>query len=108
MKGTLRQRYRYIAVRLIPSQEVDNFEFEKRLQKALLLKLGEIDYSLSMPRVLFYNHSSAIIRTRREGIEKTSLGLALISKFGTEKIHIRSVFTSGTILGCKNKLSKKK
>ena len=106
MKGTLRQRYRYIAIRMLPTQEIDKFEFEKRLQRSMLSKLGEIQYSLSMPRIITYNRSTAILRTRREGIDQTLLSLAMISKIGTERIHLQSIFVSGSILGCKNKLKK--
>lgn len=101
MKAILKEKYRYIAFKIESKKKIDKKEFEKHLQKALILLVGEIDYPSMMPKLVHYKGNTGIIRILKDSAEKAKLAMSMITKLNGADVHLQSVFTSGTLSACK-------
>jgi len=109
MKSVLKEKYRYIAFRIISDRKYDMKELETSLRKELIRLVGEMDYSIVLPKLIFYDADGreGIIKVLRLGLEKTKAALSLINSFDGNKTHVMPVFVSGTIKGAKSGMSKR-
>lgn len=108
MKSILREKYRYIAFKAVSSRTYERNEFESKLRQELIGLLGEIDYSVVLPKIIFYENGKGMLKVLRQGLDKTKAALSLVDSFGEEKMHLIPIFVSGTIQGCKKGMDKKK
>ena len=108
MKSVLRENHRYIGVMIVADSHIDRPLLQSVIRTSLLEKLGEIGFAKADPKLAFTGHDgvTAIIRCAHTEAEPVRAGLALITHIGHKKVHLMPVFTSGTILKCKNALSK--
>ena len=97
MKSVLRERYRYLLIKISSEKKYEKVEFEKNLKKEIIKIVGEINYPKIMPKIISYNNEKVIIRVRRDGLELTKIAIPLIRKFNEEDIHLQIVFISGTL-----------
>jgi len=105
MKSTLREKWRYITLKIHCQQQLPltKDQFEKGLTNALLKLVGEIGYAKMMPRTITFDKDSAIVRVRRDSIDQARSALPLISNLNGMPAHLQTTYTSGTIRKSKTK-----
>ena len=108
MKPTLRDNYRYVAVRIISKTQITKDDLERIVQKELPSIMGQIHYSGVMPKIVFFDgfKQAAIFRCLHTGSDLLKSSLSLISSYNSEKIHLMPVYTSGTIRKAKEAMKK--
>lgn len=109
MKPTLRENYRYIAVKIFSDSHLVKEDLDSILKNEVLLLVGKIHYPKIMPKVAYFDYPNqkAIIRCLNQGVEELKVALALITSNEGKRLHIQSIYTSGTIKKAKEALSKK-
>jgi len=106
MKSTLRENHRYIGVMIVADSQIDRPLLQSVVRTGLLEKLGEIGFAKADPKLAHVGHDgvTVIIRCAHTEAEVVRAGLSLITHIGHKKVHLMPVFTSGTILKCKQAL----
>ena len=106
MKATLREKWRYITLRINGQHMFTKDQFERALTNALLRLVGEIGYAQLMARVILFDKNSAILRVRRDGAGLARSALPLISNLDRIPVHLQTVYVSGTRRKSKTKQGK--
>ncbi len=106
MKPTLRENHRYVAIEVISEVPLAKEDLVSILRKDFLNLIGKIHYSKVMPSVAYFDNlrQKAIIRCLNEGVEDLKTALALLNSYEGKKIHLKAVYTSGTIRKAKEKI----
>ncbi|MEM3369867.1 MAG: Rpp14/Pop5 family protein [Candidatus Micrarchaeia archaeon] len=99
MKATLRENYRYVAIEIISEVPLVKDDLISILKKDLLSLIGKIHYSDVMPNLAYFDHlnQKAVIRCLNKGTEDLKTALALFNSYEGKKIHLKAIYTSGTI-----------
>ena len=103
MKAFLREKYRYVAFRLVSEKEFERKEFEKALNLEFAKILGETGYSKVAPKLISFNGKNGIIRTTAMAIDDLLVACSLMTKISGVPSHLVTTSISGTI----NKLKKR-
>jgi RNase P/RNase MRP subunit POP5 len=93
---------------IVADSHIDRPLLQSAVRTFLLEKLGEIGFAKADPKLAYMGHDggTAIIRCTHTEAESVRAGLSLITHIGHKKVHLMPVFTSGTILKCKQALSR--
>ncbi len=107
MKPTLKENYRYISLEIHSDSPILKEDLIKILQEDILTLVGKIHYPKIMPKLVYFDYQDqkAIVRCLNEGTEDLKTALAMINKYGEKRIHLRALFTSGTIRKAKERLN---
>ncbi len=103
MKATLKEKWRYITIKVHCEHSFTKEQFERGLTAALLKLVGEIGYSQIIARVITFDKDLAIIRVRRDAIELAKQALPIITNLDNVPVHLQTTYTSGTIRKSKTK-----
>ena len=104
MKGlppALKEKKRYIALRLLADREVTREEFYSKLEEVLLTLYGEFGYVDF--RVVQFKNNEGIISVKLPDLEKTKNAITLISDVNGTKVVPVIIGVSGTIRSCRRK-----
>ncbi|MEM2974204.1 MAG: Rpp14/Pop5 family protein [Candidatus Micrarchaeia archaeon] len=101
MKSVLKEKYRYIRFKFRAARPYSRQEFECFFRQAMLELLGEMYYSECLPKIISYSKTGGVIKVLRDGERNARAALALISRFGSDPVHLQVVFVSGTIHGAR-------
>lgn len=109
MPKHLRPRYRYLAVTLEawPDGAVDRDGFETAVVAAVRSLFGDVGVAGAEPRVIRFafedGAGQAIVRSRRDAVETTRAGLAVIDSGERASLAVCVRGISGTIRACEEK-----
>lgn len=109
MKSILREKHRYIGIRIITENEISKLQLQSVINTELIKTMGEIGFAKADPKLVYNGRDgkTAIIRCVHTQAEVVRAGLALITKIDGNNAHFMPIFTSGTILKCKTALAEK-
>lgn len=108
MKSTLREKHRYVGIRIITESEVNKLQLQSAINHMLIKTMGEIGFARADPKLVYVGREckTAVIRCAHIQADAVRAGLALITDIAEKRSHLMPVFTSGTILKCKAALAK--
>ncbi len=104
MKGlppSLKEKNRYIAVRLISEKNISKDEFFSALRDQILSLYGEFGYFDF--KIIQFENNSGIIHVKLKDLEKTKNAITLISEVNGVKVLPVILGVSGTIKSCRRK-----
>ena len=98
---TLKERKRYILVKVISSTEIQKSDLVETVAKAGLQFLGELGLAKSgmqfLPETYDTKTKTGIIRVNHKYTDEVRAALTLVKEIGKKKVTIKSEKTSGTI-----------
>ncbi len=104
MKGlppSLKEKKRYIAVRIVAEREIAKDELYDELKGKILTLYGEFGYADF--RIIQFKNNEGIISVKLPDLEKTKNAITLISDVNGTKVVPVILGVSGTIRSCRRK-----
>lgn len=109
MKPTLRENYRYVALEISSETPLAREDLARILEGTIEF-IGKIHYPSVMPRLAYFDQKNqrAIVRCLNQGVDELKTALAMTTHYEKDntklRIHLRPIYTSGTIRKAKEKL----
>ena len=100
---TLREKKRYIAIKILYNGEIKEGELINLIREASLNFYGCWGTSKANPWLVYFNYPYAIIRCQRDNVDFVRSSLILIREFKDKPINIICLGVSGTIRKAKIK-----
>ncbi|WP_456472809.1 Rpp14/Pop5 family protein [Methanocaldococcus sp.] len=100
---TLREKKRYIAIKILYDGEIKERELINLIREASLNFYGCWGTSKANPWLVYFNYPYAIIRCQRDNVDFVRSSLILIREFKDKPINIICLGVSGTIRKAKIK-----
>ncbi|WP_457612244.1 Rpp14/Pop5 family protein [Methanocaldococcus sp.] len=100
---TLREKKRYIAIKILYDGEIKEGELINLIREASLNFYGCWGTSKANPWLVYFNYPYAIIRCQRDNVDFVRSSLILIREFKDKPINIICLGVSGTIRKAKIK-----
>ncbi|ENN95850.1 ribonuclease P [Methanocaldococcus villosus KIN24-T80] len=100
---TLREKKRYLAVKVLYDGFIDEGEFIRLLREAVINYYGYWGTSKANPWVVYYSYPYVIVRCQRENVDFVRSSLILVREYKGKNINIICLGVSGTIRKAKIK-----
>ncbi|ADG13916.1 Ribonuclease P [Methanocaldococcus infernus ME] len=100
---TLREKKRYLAIKILYEDEISEGEFIRLLRDASLKFIGYWGTAKANPWLVYYNYPYAIVRCQRDHVDFVKSSLILVREFKDKPINIICLGVSGTIRKAKIK-----
>ncbi len=105
---TLRERKRYIAVKLISEEKLMSSDVEDAIKKTLQNFYGDFVYStfsLKIAKNLLYQGKNIIIlKCNHLSVNRVVLGIAMLDRIGDVRVIPKVISVSGTIKNLRRKI----
>lgn len=102
---SLRLKRRYILIAIIPTWKTfDAKRIYREMKDSISVLLGDVGIAQIQPTIVFFEHGFLIVRCRRGTERMLNIALSTVTTDGEQRIVLRTIATSGTILALKRKM----
>jgi len=102
---SLRFKKRYVLAVIIPQWRTTNTrQLQQKITESISTLVGDVGIAQILPTIVFYERGFIIVRCRRGTERMLTIALSTVISDGMQRIAVRSIATSGTILALKRKI----